>query len=85
VRGSLAKISHAISTILARSKEEEKEQSSQGLSTLIYRFVGHMIIVGPHARGKVPNTTLPLNEARSLELQSNRVSEAFLDGSNGIE
>jgi len=31
LRGSLAKISHTISTILARSKEEEKEQSSQCL------------------------------------------------------
>lgn len=56
VRGSLAKISHTISTILARSKEEEKEQSSQCLSTLMYRVVGHMIIVGPHTRGKVPNS-----------------------------
>ena len=46
---------NTISTILARSKEEEKEQSSQCLSTLIYRFVGHTIIVGPHIRGKVPN------------------------------
>ena len=66
-------------------QEEEKERSSWCLSTLMYRFVGHVVTVDPCTRGKVPNTTLPLNEARSLELQSNRASEASLGGSNGIE
>jgi len=66
-------------------QEEEKERSSWCLSTLMYRFVGHVVTVDPCTRGKVPNTTLPLNEARSLELQSNRASEASLGGSNDIE
>ena len=70
---------------LNTEQEEEKERSSWCLSTLMYRFVGHVVTVDPCTRGKVPNTTLPLNEARSLELQSNRASEASLGGSNGIE
>ena len=80
--GSLAKISHTISTILARSKKKRRSEAPGALARLC--IVGHVVTVDLCTRGKVPNNNASNSDIKnrwstvSSLLRADSISDIFL-------